>query len=124
MDKHYHDLFSLITQQVANLAERVIKSYKENEKDSTSVEQMRDDFLNLHNKIQNDEDLIRVDYARLFVGAYIISEHLSNQIREANQVLEGYKNDILPKLDQINHIMNEEEAHNLAMELFKVSEKN
>lgn len=123
MDKRYTELFALIAQTTANLAERVMEEHKKNGEDKgyQTAETMRNDYLNLHNKLDSDEVLNKADYARLLVGAIIVTNQLEARIKNEQKALQGYKIDIIPKLDQINNAEATETAE-LAEKLFKVKE--
>ena len=79
---------------------------------------MRDDYLNLHDKLVNGEELNKADFARLLVGAIIITNQLDARIKNEQKALDGYKLDVIPKLDRINNTEEEEEVASLAEELF------
>lgn len=121
MDKRYVDLFTLIAQTTANLAEQVMEEHKKNneEKGYQTAETMRNDFLNLHEKLGTDEVLDKADYARLLVGAIIVANQLDARIKSEQKALQGYKIDIIPKLDQINNA-DASETTELAESLFEI----
>ena len=123
MDKGYIELFTLITQVSANLAEQVMKEHKKKneEKGYKTAEMMRDDFLNLHDKLGTNETLDKADYARLLVGTIIFTNQLEARIKKEQSALQSYKLDIIPKLDQINNAESSE-ALELAESLFVVKE--
>jgi len=123
MDKRYVELFTLIAQTTANLAEQVMEEHKKNneEKGYQTAETMRNDFLNLHDKLGTDEALDKADYARLLVGAIIVTNQLDARIKSEQKALQGYKIDIIPKLDQINNADASETAE-LAENLFEIKE--
>ena len=123
MDKRYIELFTLIAQTAANLAEQVMKEHKKNneEKGYQTAEIMRNDFLNLHDKLGTDEVLNKADYARLLVGAIIVTNQLGARIKSEQKVLQGYKIDIIPKLDQINNA-DASKTTELAESLFEIKE--
>lgn len=83
---------------------------------------MRDDYLNLHDKLTNEEVLDKADFARLLVGAIIVTNQLDARIKNEQKALDGYKIDIIPKLDRINNAEADQVA-SLAEELFKVKEE-
>lgn len=124
MDKKYKELFGLITQTVSNLAERVMEEHEKNNEVEAgkTAEIMRNDFLDLHDKLDTDEVLNKADYARLLVGTIIVVNSLESRIKNEQTALTGYKVDILPKLDQINNA-EESNIEALAEELFKVKEE-
>ena len=123
MDKRYVELFTLIAQTTANLAEQVMEEHKKNneEKGYQTAETMRNDFLNLHDKLGTDEVLNKADYARLLVGAIIVTNQLDARIKSEQKALQGYKIDIIPKLDQINNA-DTSETTKLAENLFEIKE--
>jgi len=125
MDKKYQELFSLVAQNVANTAEQVMELHKNNneENEYKTAEVMRDDFLNLKDKLTSDENLEKADYARLLVGAIIVTNQLENKIKNEQNALQGYKIDIIPKLDQINNEPDANKAIELATELFTIKEE-
>lgn len=123
MDKRYVELFTLIAQTTANLAEQVMEEHKKNneEKGYQTAETMRNDFLNLHEKLGTDEVLDKADYARLLVGAIIVANQRDARIKSEQKALQGYKIDIIPKLDQINNA-DASETVELAENLFEIKE--
>lgn len=124
MDKRYTELFTLISQSVSNLAEQVMNDHQDKgeEKQQETAQIMRDDYLNLHNKLTNGEELDKADFARLLVGAIIVTNQLDARIKNEQKALDGYKIDIIPKLDRINNTEADQVA-SLAEELFKVKEE-
>lgn len=124
MDKRYTELFALIAQTTSNLAEQVMEEHKKNneEKGYQTAEAMRNDYLDLHDKLSTDKVLNRADYARLLVGAIIVTNQLEARIKNEQKALQGYKIDIIPKLDQINNA-DAAETVELAEKLFKIKEE-
>ena len=124
MDKKYIELFTLISQSIANLAERVMNDHQDKgeTKEQEIAQTMRDDYMALHDKITAGEDLVKADFARLLVGAIIVNNQLDARIKNEQKALDGYKLDIIPKLDRINNTEADQVA-SLAEELFKVKEE-
>lgn len=124
MDKKYTELFTLISQSISNLAEQVMNNHQENgeNKQQETAQIMRDDYLNLHDKLVNGEELNKADFARLLVGAIIVTNQLNARIKNEQKALDGYKIDVIPKLDRINNA-DAEEVPSLAKELFKFKEE-
>ena len=125
MDKKYKELFSLIVQTTANIAEKVMDLHKKNdeEKEYQTAETMRNDYLNLHDKLATNVDLNKADYARILVGTIIVATQLENKIKSEEKALQGYKINLIPKLDQINNAETEEKALELANKLFEIVEE-
>ena len=125
MDSRYLELFTLIAQQVANLAEQVMNGHQDKgeTKEQEIAQTMRDDYLNLHDKLTTNQELNKADYARILVGAIIVANQLDTRIKNEQKALDGYKLDIIPKLDQINST-EYDDVPALATKLFTVKEES
>ena len=125
MDSKYLELFTLIAQQIANLAEQVMNDHQDKgeTKEQETAQTMRDDYLDLHDKLISNQELNKADYARILVGAIIIANQLTARIQNEQKALDGYKLDIIPKLDQINNT-EYDEVPALAAKLFTVKEES
>lgn len=125
MDKKYAELFTLISQSVANLAEQVMNDHQDKgeTKEQEVAQTMRDDYIALKEKLDNEEELNKSDFARLLVGAIIITNQLDARIKNEQKALDGYKIDIIPKLDRINST-EPDEVPSLAAELFQVKKSD
>ena len=125
MNSKYLELFTLITQQIANLAEQVMNDHQDKgeTKEQETAQTMRDDYLNLHDKLISNQELNKADYARILVGAIIIANQLTARIQNEQKALDGYKLDIIPKLDQINNT-EYDEVPTLAEKLFTIKEES
>ena len=123
MDSRYLELFTLIAQQIANLAEQVMNDHQDKgeTKEQETAQTMRDDYLNLHDKLTTNQELNKADYARILVGAIIVANQLDARIKNEQKALDGYKLDIIPKLDQINNA-EYDDVPALATKLFTVKE--
>ena len=125
MDSKYLELFTLIAQQIANLAEQVMNDHQDKgeTKEQETAQTMRNDYLNLHDKLTSNQELNKADYARILVGAIIIANQLTVRIQNEQKALDGYKLDIIPKLDQINNT-DYDDVPALAEKLFTVKEES
>lgn len=123
MDKKYIELFTLISQSVANLAEQVMSDHQDKGeiKEQETAQIMRDDYMALHDKLAAGEDLVKADFARLLVGTIIVTNQLDARIKNEQKALDGYKIDVIPKLDRINNT-EADEVPSLAAELFRIKE--
>lgn len=123
MDSRYLELFTLIAQQIANLAEQVMNDHQDKgeTKEQETAQTMRDDYLNLHDKLTTNQELDKADYARILVGTIIVANQLDARIKNEQKALDGYKLDIIPKLDQINNT-EYDDVPALAAKLFTVKE--
>ena len=84
---------------------------------------MRDDYMALHDKLAAGEDLVKADFARLLVGTIIITNQLDARIKNEQKALDGYKIDVIPKLDRINNT-EPDKVSSLAAELFRIKESD
>ena len=77
MNAKYRELFTLIARTTSNLAEEVMNLHKQNEeeKEFKTAQVMRDDYLNLHDKLTSEEALTKADFARILVGAIIVAKN-------------------------------------------------
>lgn len=125
MDKRYIELFTLISQSVANLAEQVMNDHQDKgeTKEQETAQIMRDDYISLHDKLIAGEDLVKADFARLLVGAIIVTNQLDTRIKNEQKALDGYKLDVIPKLDRINST-EVDEVSSLAAELFSIKKSD
>lgn len=125
MDKKYTELFTLISQSVANLAEQVMNDHQDKgeTKEQETAQTMRDDYMALHDKLAAGEDLVKADFARLLVGTIIITNQLDARIKNEQKALDGYKIDVIPKLDRINNT-EPDKVSSLAAELFRIKESD
>ena len=124
MDKTYIKLFRDLAHTTENLAEQVMTLNKESES-IKSAKIMRDDYAKLYDKIRDGnfspDTLTRGEFARLLVGAIIVAQQIENRIEKEKTALQGYKIDIIPKLERIvNETNTDEEALSLATEVFNI----
>lgn len=128
MDKTYIKLFRDLAHTTENLAEQVMTFNKESES-IKSAKIMRDDYAKLYDKIRDGnfspDTLTRGEFARLLVGAIIVAQQIENRIEKEKTALQGYKIDIIPKLERIvNETNTDEEALSLATEVFNIKTEN
>lgn len=122
MDKKYIELFKNLAQTTAATAEQVM-DYDREHGDNQGLETaifMRDDFQELANRMNNDEyTLVKNDAAKLIVGVMIVVNQLQTRIDTIKTAINGYQNDVLPKLQRIvDEAQNDEEANKIANEEF------
>lgn len=127
MHEKYLALFREIARATSVLAERVMDYDKEknDEKGFQTAQQMRDDYLDLVDKLQNDlPNLERVDFARLLIGAVVVTQNMETEIKAREKAMQGYKIDIIPKLERVvNESEETEDAKKLAEEVFNIQEE-
>lgn len=130
MDKQYIQLFKELAHANEIIAERVrdIHLQEKDEKGINTAEQMRNEFAELYDLIKDVNfdfnKLTKQNYAKLLVGAVIFAQQLENKIKSDQKVLQGYKIEIIPKLNRIiNETTTDEECQILANKLFENIEK-
>lgn len=131
MDKNYRKLFAHLALSTAQIAEQAMElNHKNNDIEAEkNAEKMRDTFTNLYQRLADKSvnifSLGRDDYAFLLVGATIVAAQIEKKIEQEKLGLQGYKIDIIPKLERImNETKTKEEANKLSLELFKVKENS
>ena len=129
MDNKYLTLFREIARNTEIMAERVMAYDKEkkDEKGEKTAQTMRDDFAKLHDKFAakdfNPNTITRSEWAKILVGAMVISNNLEEEVKKIKDAQRGYKIDLIPKLNRImEETKTDEEALTLANELFEISE--
>lgn len=127
MHEKYLALFREIARATSVLAERVMDYDKEKNDDKgfQTAQQMRDDYLDLVDKLQNDlPNLERADFARLLVGAVVVTQNMETEIKAREKAMQGYKIDIIPKLERVvNESEETKDAKKLAEEVFNIQEE-
>jgi len=126
MDNKYISLFSELTKANIMFAEQVEKYDRQlnDEKGANNAQLMREDFMLLDNRITDGSILQKNDYVKLLVCALTVSNSLLEKIKTYQTALQGYKTDLIPKLQRIvEEASTDEEAQNLANELFETLEK-
>lgn len=124
MNKEYQNLFKELAHAVELLAEQVME-YDHNHNDDEgekTAQIMRDDFAALTEKFSADEPALeRIDYIKLLTGVYIIVNNLQDKITNLKKTIDGYQTNVGAKLQRImNETKTDEEANNLAAELFNI----
>lgn len=111
MDNKYQELFVKLSHAIEVMAESL---------ESDAALKMRDDFAALNEKCSNNADeLNKNDYIKLLIGALAFTNNLKDRITNDTKALNGYKLDILPKLQRmINECENDEQVKELSKELF------
>lgn len=129
MNQKYIELFREIAHNTEIMAERVMEydKQKDDKEGLKTAETMRNDFSNLYDKIRADnfkpETLTRAEWAKILVGSMIVTNNIEQQLENQRKALQGYKMDLIPKLNRImEETKTDEEATKLAENLFEISE--
>lgn len=103
MTQEWKDLLELVAQNGAINAEQamdITKQQDPNANISTLIE-MRDKFLDLKDKIHNDQVIEGMDFVNLWTGASISCVLIEKNIKTWQAVVNNYRNSLLPKLYEI-----------------------
>ena len=130
MDTKYLQLFREISHAVELMAEKVMElnHAKNDAKGEQTAKTMRDDYIKLYDKLRADDFnpnfITRAEYARLLVGTLIVVNNLQERIKNEQNAVNGYKTDIIPKLQRIiDETKEDNEAVELANTLFTILEE-
>ena len=127
MDEKYIKLFIELAHSLELLTERAM----EEEKDSGDTENlktailMRKNYMEIYDKMRKNgiDQLTIKDFAHLYVASGILVNQLESKKKTIEKAIQGYKIDILPKLNRIlNETKEDTEAIKLAKELFSINE--
>lgn len=128
MHEKYLTLFKELAHATEVLSEQVMEynHSKNDTKGEETAKTMRDDYAQLYDRLRSGNYQITLkDYAKLLVSSYIVSENLASKVKNEQVALDGYKNDIMPKLSRImEETKTDEEATKLANEIFQIKEKD
>ena len=127
MHEKYLTLFKEIIKASEILAEQVVEynHNKHDDKGAETAEFMKKDFADLGDRLEKPDYKITLqDYTKIFVGSYIIANNLQTKIKNEQLALDGYNNDLIPKLKRITtEAKTNDEAATLANEIFQIKEK-
>lgn len=129
MDKAYITLLSELARATELTTEQAMELNKKNNdlKGYGTAKTMRDNYSELYDRMRakdfDSTTLTKNDYCQLTIGAVIMAEHLEKKIAAEQRVLRGYKEDIIPKLDQIINCKTDEEVVKLAEEIFQLKDE-
>jgi hypothetical protein len=127
MDNKYITLFKELAQATAASAETVMDYDREkgDEKGLATATSMRDDFQNLADKIAGDPYLMsKGDAGKLLVASMIIVNQLQSRIKNLHSAIEGYQNDLMPKLQHIlDDCEDDDAASDMANQIFVIAEE-
>lgn len=129
MHEKYKQLFIQLARAAELLAEQVA-SYdhsKDDKKGEETALTMRDNYGELHDRMSNKEfdfnTLTKNDYLKLYFAALIVNNNIEEQIKAQEKVAQGYKIDVMPKLQRIvEETKTDEEVAPLANEIFAISD--
>lgn len=131
MDQKYTQLFTELAHSAELIAEQVMEynRKKNDNKGEQTAQIMRDDYAAFYDKLRADgydfSTLDKKDYARILVGAFIIANNMSDQINNMQRILNGYQQDLIPKIQEIMAMPDTVTVEDIAAkanEIFQVSD--
>lgn len=126
INNKYKTLFTIIAQTVEMTAETAMEyNKKENNLSSyKTAKDMRAKYGGLYDRLrlQKDYELTKQDYIDLSIGTVIVTNYIEGKVKEQQEALRGYKEDLIPKLQEVIKV-SEEEVSSVADKLFTLEDK-
>ena len=105
MNEKYKTLFALIAQNMENIAERVMEDDKAKNDIQAykTAKEMRSKYARLHDLLTSktvEYTPVKNDIIDLYIGANIIAQQVEARVKREQTALQGYKFDLIPKLEK------------------------
>lgn len=118
MKKNVIDVLKAVAEIAETTAEQVMELEKDNKDQYVIAQDMRNDYMELHDKIRDpkfDGILTRDDYSKLAIAAFVSVNQLKNRMATLRLAIKGYEDNLIPKLSKIlNESKTDEEAQAIA----------
>lgn len=116
MNEKYKTLFALIAQNMENIAERAMEDdkTKNDMQGYKTAKEMRSKYARLHDLLTSktvDYVPVKNDIIDLYIGANIIAQQIEARVRREQTALQGYRLDLIPKLEKA--MKNEDEIEKI-----------
>ena len=116
MNDKYKYLLSLIAQNMENIAERAMEDDKaKNDMQAyKTAKEMRSKYARLHDLLTSktvEYTPVKNDIIDLYIGANIIAQQIEARVKREQAALQGYKLDLIPKLEKA--MKNEDEIEKI-----------
>ena len=123
MNKQYQELLQLVARNGALNAERAmvtigVADTEEKKHNIEVLTEARDNFNKLEDKILKNEKLILTDYIQLYAGAIVSRNIIQKNIETWAAVVKEYDNNLIPKLEEIAKLPDDEKREILIEEFF------
>lgn len=123
MNKQYQELLQLVARNGALNAERAmvtigVADTEEKKHNIEVLTEARDNFNKLEDKILKNEKLILTDYIQLYAGAIVSRNIIQKNIETWTAVVKEYDNNLIPKLEEIAKLLDDEKREILIEEFF------
>lgn len=116
MNEKYKTLFALIAQNMENIAERAMEDDKaKNDMQAyKTAKEMRSKYARLHDLLTSktvEYIPVKNDIIDLYIGANIIAQQIEARVRREQTAIQGYRLDLIPKLEKA--MKNEDEIEKI-----------
>lgn len=106
MNSNYKKLFIAICEAMEVTAERAMEENKKQNKlkEYRDAKEMRSNFARIHDLLISKKiDYIptKKDFTTISIGAVLVAKQIEKEVKEKQLVLDGYKQDLLPKLQEV-----------------------
>lgn len=105
MNEKYKTLFALIAQNMENIAERAMEDDKaKNDMQAyKTAKEMRSKYARLHDLLTSktvEYIPVKNDIIDLYIGVNIVAQQIEARVKREQAALQGYKVDLIPKLEK------------------------
>ena len=116
MNEKYKTLFALIAQNMESIAERAMEDDKaKNDMQAyKTAKEMRSKYARLHDLLTSktiDYTPVKNDIIDLYIGANLITQQIEARVRREQTAIQGYRLDLIPKLEKA--MKNEDEIERI-----------
>ena len=116
MNEKYKTLFALIAQNMESIAERAMEDDKANNDMQAykTAKEMRSKYARLHDLLTSktvDYTPVKNDIIDLYIGANLITQQIEARVRREQTAIQGYRLDLIPKLEKA--MKNEDEIEKI-----------
>lgn len=116
MNEKYKTLFALIAQNMENIAERAMEDDKAKNDIQAykTAKEMRSKYAHLYDLLTSktvEYIPMKNDIIDLYIGANIIAQQVEARVKREQAALQGYKLDLIPKLEKA--MKNEDEIEKI-----------
>ena len=125
MDKKYIEIFKELAHINVISAKKVMDYDTEidNKAGYEAAQILHDNFEDLYNRINDEYSMTKADGAKLLICTIIQLSQLQDQVKQLNQAITVYENDLIPKLqDIVDNSQSDEEVAKKANEQFIIVE--
>ena len=116
MNEKYKTLFALIAQTMETTAERAMEDdkAKNNLQAYKTAKEMRSKYARLHDLLTSktvEYIPVKNDIIDLYIGANLVAQQIETRVRREQTALQGYRLDLIPKLEKA--MKNEDEIEKI-----------